>query len=227
MEHIYDSPQPVHNTICLPDYQGEQVDPQVVSSQAAYQGCTAGVEQEFPHDGGFPISQCLQHPDLGALFLHHAVHGSHTYQGCHQEEEYWKHIGNPVHNAGIILKEDITDIGVPAKDIGIWLFQVCNLLACIGNFLLGIGDLLLEFLITVTVFLPAVLQISSAFFQVLLPLFQFAPAILQFFPALLQIPPALRQVLLSLFQFLPGIGNLLLPPGNLLPGTGNLIVCCQ
>ncbi len=196
------------------------MDPQIIPPQASYQGCTARVEQEFPHDGGFPVSQCLQHTNLGTLFLHHTVHCGHTYQGGYQEEEHRKNICDSVHNSGILLKECIADIGIPAKHIGIRLFQVCNLLAGTGNFPLCIGNLLLKFLVSFVVFFPAVLQLTPS-------LFQLSPGVLQLAAVLLQTATSICQISPGRIQFLPGIGNLLLSPGHLLPGTGKLLISCQ
>ncbi len=136
------------------------MDSKKISCDTARKCRTAGIKKIFSHNCGFSIAKCFQYTNLCALFLNHAIHSGHTYQRCHQKEENGKYICKPFHNAGIILKAGITDIGITIKNISFWLFNIGNIRFCVCNFLFCLRNFFFKFGIRVIVFCPAVRKFS-------------------------------------------------------------------
>lgn len=97
VKHENNVPHRVHDGVGAPDDKREQQRPAEESNQAADAGGAARIEQILAHDGALAVAQRLEHADLGALLLDHAVHGGHADQRRHQEEEDWEDVGDGVH----------------------------------------------------------------------------------------------------------------------------------
>ena len=145
----------IHNAIRPVNYLGEQICTAEVTDQAAADGGAAGIKQVFSHNLSVTVPQCLQYTNLGALFLHHAVHGCHADQRRNQEEKDREHIGNAVHNGGVAFKAYIAGIGIPAQNIGGGFGDILYFLPGIRQFFLRLFDFIVKFLFGCFVFFKA------------------------------------------------------------------------
>lgn len=132
------------------------MDSQKISSDAPCQRGASRIKQILAHDRRLAVAKRFEHADLRALFLHHAVHGRHADQRRHQKEEDRKNIGEPLHNAGVVLKTGIADIGIPVKDVRVRRFDRGDIRLRLRDLPLCIGDLVLKLRIGIVVLRPAV-----------------------------------------------------------------------
>jgi hypothetical protein len=64
---------------------------------AARAGGYARIQQIAPHYFPGIVAQGFERAYLGALLVHHAVHGGDAHQRGHQEEEYGEDLGHVLH----------------------------------------------------------------------------------------------------------------------------------
>ena len=133
------------------------MDSQKISRDAPCQRGASRIKQILAHDRRLAVAKRFEHADLRALFLHHAVHGRHADQRRHQKEEDRKNIGEPLHNAGVVLKTGIADIGIPVKDVRVRRFDRGDIRLRLRDLPLCIGDLVIKLRTALVVLAPAVL----------------------------------------------------------------------
>ena len=136
----------VHHAVSGPNNGREQIDAAEKADQTADQRGTARVEYIFSENPSLAVAERLEHTDLRALLIDHACHRSHADQGCHEEEEYREHPGDGIYDTGIIVKANVTDIGVAAEDVGFWIFDVVHFFARVFDLLFGVRDFFLSIL---------------------------------------------------------------------------------
>ena len=78
-------------------------------------GDEIGIRRQVDGDWYFTVGVPFVSTDLGALLLHHAVHGGDTDQRRDQKEEDGKNVGDSIDDGGVVIKAGIADIGIPAQ----------------------------------------------------------------------------------------------------------------
>ena len=165
----------VHHAVSGPNNGREQIDAAEKADQTADQRGTARVEHVFSENPSFAVAERLEHTDLRALLIDHACHRSHADQGCHEEEEYREHPGDGIYDAGIVVKADVTDIGVAAEDVGFRIFDVVHFFARVFDLLFSVR----EFFLPICKLAAPIGKLLFRGFQFLASFFQLGIAVVQ------------------------------------------------
>ena len=148
VKHQQDVGKAVHDVVSLPDDFGKCHRADEHAGKAAHAGGCACIKKVSLHDLPGGVAQRFQGAYLSALFVHHAVHGGHAHQSCHQEEEYREDLRHAFNYAGVVFEAGIAGVGISVKNVNSGLLYLAylgfghvELYPAIGERLLGVVKL--------------------------------------------------------------------------------------